>query len=105
NLEIVAFGVLFILLLQRARGGILGFFPIRQNHVALPVSAVHPLPQRIQPAKGEVVLQVEKLTKRFGGLLAVDSVGFSLSAGEILGLVGPNGAGKSTIFNLISGVM
>jgi branched-chain amino acid transport system ATP-binding protein len=50
------------------------------------------------------LLEVENLGKRFGGLLAVDSLSFSVGEGEILGLIGPNGAGKSTVFNLINGV-
>jgi branched-chain amino acid transport system ATP-binding protein len=45
------------------------------------------------------------LTKRFGGMTAVDSVDFALREGEILGLIGPNGAGKSTLFNLVSGFL
>jgi ABC-type branched-subunit amino acid transport system ATPase component len=49
------------------------------------------------------VLEVESLTKRFGGITAVDDVSFRLHEGEILGLIGPNGAGKTTIFDLISG--
>lgn len=49
------------------------------------------------------ILQVRKLTKRFGGLTAVSELGFEVYAGEILGLIGPNGAGKSTTFNLIAG--
>ncbi len=52
----------------------------------------------------KVLLGVEKLTKTFGGLRALDGVSFSLSEGEILGLLGPNGAGKTVCFNLISGV-
>jgi branched-chain amino acid transport system ATP-binding protein len=50
------------------------------------------------------LLAIENLTKRFGGVLAVDRLGFAVEAGEILGLIGPNGAGKSTLFNLINGV-
>lgn len=50
------------------------------------------------------ILAVEGLTKRFGGLLAVDGVGFSVKRGAIHGLIGPNGSGKSTTFHLISGV-
>ena len=49
------------------------------------------------------ILQVQRLTKRFGGLTAVSELGFELYEGEILGLIGPNGAGKSTTFNLIAG--
>jgi branched-chain amino acid transport system ATP-binding protein len=51
------------------------------------------------------VLEVEGLTKRFGGFTAVREVAFGLAEGEILGLIGPNGSGKSTIFNLISGAL
>ena len=49
------------------------------------------------------ILQVTGLTKRFGGLTAVASLGFEVYESEILGLIGPNGAGKSTTFNLIAG--
>lgn len=49
------------------------------------------------------LLQVEGLTKSFGGITAVDAVSFGVEAGEIVGIIGPNGAGKSTLFNLIAG--
>jgi branched-chain amino acid transport system ATP-binding protein len=50
------------------------------------------------------ILRVEGLTKRFGGLLAVDHVNLEIQAGESISIVGPNGSGKSTFFNLITGV-
>jgi len=50
------------------------------------------------------VLEVENLTKQFGGLTAVDDLSFSVDEGEILGVIGPNGAGKSTVFNCVMSI-
>ena len=50
------------------------------------------------------VLRLEHVTKRFGGLTAVNDVSFSVKEGEIFGIIGPNGAGKTTLFNLITAV-
>ena len=49
------------------------------------------------------LLQVERLTKRFGGLTANEDVTFTVGEGEIAGLIGPNGAGKTTVFNSLAG--
>ncbi len=48
-------------------------------------------------------LEVAGLRKRFGGLLAVDDVSFTLERGQVIGIIGPNGAGKTTVFDLVSG--
>ena len=50
------------------------------------------------------LLNLDAVTRRFGGLTALRDVSFSVNEGEIVGLIGPNGAGKSTIFNVITGV-
>lgn len=51
----------------------------------------------------EVLLTVDKIAKRYGGVQAVKELSFTLRRGEILGLLGPNGAGKTTAFNMIAG--
>jgi branched-chain amino acid transport system ATP-binding protein len=50
------------------------------------------------------LLQLDKVTIRFGGLTAVSAVDLQIGAQELIGLIGPNGAGKTTVFNLITGV-
>lgn len=65
------------------------------------IAGVH---REIQADEGEVLLQTNDLTVKFGGLTALDAVTFNIKRGEILGLIGPNGAGKTTCFNAITGV-
>lgn len=50
------------------------------------------------------LLEVNRLYKSFGGLMAINGVDFCLESGEILGLIGPNGSGKTTLFNMIAGI-
>src|SRR5215831_11946920 len=56
-------------------------------------------------AMAEPLLRVEQVSKRFGGLLAVDRASFGAQAGRITALIGPNGAGKTTLFAIISGFL
>lgn len=107
NFEVIVFGILMVLLLQRAREGLWPFirrrFPQKPQVVA-PASAPA-LPMRAKQTGGEIVLEVDKARKEFGGLVAVNDMQFNVRAGEIMGLIGPNGAGKSTMFNLVTGVL
>ena len=106
QLEIVVFSILFILLLQRARAGLVPFalrYLPRLQPVA-PIAAAA-LDRRRQRERGDPILNVDGVLRRFGGLVAVNDVSFDVRAGEILGLIGPNGAGKTTMFNLITGAL
>jgi branched-chain amino acid transport system ATP-binding protein len=82
--------------------------------VRLPAAAARPSPGPGPTAAAAVAdaaapdaaaLSVAGLSKRFGGISAVEDVSFELRPGEVLGLIGPNGAGKTTIFDLISGLI
>ena len=68
-------------------------------------AAAADLAARAKPAHGELVLDVQAIRKKFGGLVAVKDISFQIRAAQIVGLIGPNGAGKSTTFNLITGVL
>lgn len=59
----------------------------------------------ILPPNCPHVLEAKSLTRRFGGLVAVNQVSFTVQLGEIFGLIGPNGAGKTTFFNLLTGLI
>jgi len=106
NFETVVFGLLTIIVLHRARDGvwpiIMRFIPRRE--LARTVEPAIALPRRDVPPRGEEVLQVIGVTKRFGGLVANNRMNLTVRAGEVMALIGPNGAGKSTLFNCISGV-
>ncbi|MEZ5889144.1 MAG: branched-chain amino acid ABC transporter ATP-binding protein/permease [Xanthobacteraceae bacterium] len=107
NYEIVVFGLLTILLLHRTSDGLVPFFSalLPAEKPTLPRATAPALPARIQPPRGEPLLDVRGATKRFGALAAVSNLSFEMRAGEVLGLIGPNGAGKSTVFNLMTGML
>jgi branched-chain amino acid transport system permease protein len=106
QLEAVVLGALFILILQKARFGLVPLvLRAVPRRALMPVFRdAAPLSRRAPRPKGTPILSIEGVTKRFGGLVAVNDAGFEVSAGEIIGLIGPNGAGKTTLFNLVTGL-
>ncbi|MGR4869494.1 ATP-binding cassette domain-containing protein [Variovorax sp. LARHSF232] len=109
NFEVIVFGLLMLLVLQRFADGIWPALERIGQRLLRPEKARAPrhvaeLARRVLPSKGTVLLQSQAVTKRFGGLVANDAVTMNVKAGEIHALIGPNGAGKSTFFNMISGV-
>jgi branched-chain amino acid transport system permease protein len=105
--EMIVFGILLIVVLKASPGGLWALIDkrlARRSRRQLSPGQ-EGLPARAKPAAGAELLVVRGIEKRFGGLVAVQNISFSLCAGEIVGLIGPNGAGKSTTFNLISGVL
>lgn len=106
NFETVVFGAILLIVLVAAREGL---WPrISSRLPARPPGAIDAsrrLMHEPVPARGEELLAAEGLVKRFGGLVAVNQVSFTLRAGGITGLIGPNGAGKSTTFNLLTGML
>ena len=106
NFEGIVFAIAVILILQSTGGGLVQglqrWLPSLPTPIAPTEAAA--LPRREQPMRGSLLLRVEGLTRRFGGLVAVNQVSLEMSAGEILAVIGPNGAGKSTLFNVLTGI-
>jgi ABC-type branched-subunit amino acid transport system ATPase component/ABC-type branched-subunit amino acid transport system permease subunit len=108
QLETIVFGVLLVALLQLAPAGVwpwlMSLWPFEARRK--PPDQSLPLPARVRAAgTPDTLLELGKVRKQFGGVIAVNDVSFDVRTREIVALIGPNGAGKSTTFNLITGVL
>jgi branched-chain amino acid transport system permease protein len=105
--EVIVFGIALVMMLKYQPDGLWEFVQQRLPRRDRPMdwADAPALPEKVKPAAGELLLDVQAARKEFGGLVAVNDVSFQVRAGEIVGLIGPNGAGKSTTFNLVTGVL
>ena len=107
---LAVYGGAVILLMVFMPEGIWGFLETLRQRLwppaVLPVGRVVPLPLTTQVARedGSTILEVNQLSKHFGGLKAVDEVELSVRRNTVHALVGPNGSGKTTLLNVLSGI-
>jgi len=100
----LALGIFLIAAVLAAPRGIAGLFEAREGPQQTPVEPAGSAARAQRPKSG-MNLQVESLTKRFGGLVAVDAVSLDLPPNRVHGIIGPNGAGKTTFINVICGTV
>jgi branched-chain amino acid transport system ATP-binding protein len=110
------FGLIFVAFVIYSPGGLVGVWatlsrrwrPVTEEAAAMSARKIYeglPMPAFLHPHKVEgTVLQVDGVSKHFGGIRAVSGASLTIGAGEIHALIGPNGAGKTTLFNLVSGL-
>ena len=126
GLHFVIYGGLLIAVVMFMPKGIIAFFSKKYDSLLLRLPSFFGNPELSRPSprgamdpasapfskampvaredEAGLILEVENLSKNFGGLKAISNLTFSVRRGEILGVIGPNGAGKTTLFNLLSGV-
>ncbi|MBS0317577.1 MAG: branched-chain amino acid ABC transporter ATP-binding protein/permease [Proteobacteria bacterium] len=102
QVQIIIYGALLVVLMIASPKGLA---PLLRYLWKLGVNVKPASGAAEAPRPPPVRLQVRQVTRRFGGLVAVNELSLDVQSGEIVGLIGPNGAGKTTAFNLMSGVL
>tara|TARA_R110002110_G_scaffold376568_2_gene586712 strand:+ start:221345 stop:223105 length:1761 start_codon:yes stop_codon:yes gene_type:complete len=103
---LVAVGVLLLAMVVFAPDGLASFFKQLPSARAPEATRRQPaaIPRTSSAASELSILNITNLSKRYGGIQALDTVDLALGAGEIVGLIGPNGAGKTTLANIVTGI-
>ena len=98
-------GVMAILVVILAPRGLVGLWRDRLDRFDKDTARIAGGPNLAGAAMSAPILETRGLTRRFGGLTAVDNLSLSLEGGKLHAIIGPNGAGKTTLFNLVSGLL
>ena len=110
NRHLIAFGLLALAMVIAAPDGVVALLAgLRDRLWPLPAdrqsSSVVAPPVGPRPTRRGAALTVDRLSKSFGGVCALDSVSFKMASGAALGVIGPNGSGKTTLLNVVTGLL